>query len=62
MADRAAALGRKGSRVRRIANAVIIVTWTITLAKTSAAGFREPESWLDEYRRIYKLFETHLKD
>jgi dipeptidyl aminopeptidase/acylaminoacyl peptidase len=24
-------------------------------------GFVEPTSWLDEYRRIFKLFETHLK-
>ena len=24
-------------------------------------GFREPTSWLDEYRRIYKLMETHVK-
>ncbi|ABM01217.1 prolyl oligopeptidase family serine peptidase [Shewanella amazonensis] len=24
-------------------------------------GFREPSSWLDEYRRIYKLFEAELK-
>lgn len=24
-------------------------------------GFRQPSSWLDEYRRIYKLFETHVK-
>jgi hypothetical protein len=24
-------------------------------------GFREPTSWLDGYRRILKLFETHLK-
>ncbi len=24
-------------------------------------GFRQPSSWLDEYRRIYKLFETQLK-
>lgn len=23
-------------------------------------GFVQPSSWLDEYRRIYKLFETHL--
>lgn len=23
-------------------------------------GFKQPSSWLDEYRRIYKLFETHL--
>ncbi len=25
-------------------------------------GFKQPSSWLDEYRRIYKLFETHLKN
>ncbi|MCP4898828.1 MAG: prolyl oligopeptidase family serine peptidase, partial [bacterium] len=24
--------------------------------------FREPSSWLDEYRRILKLFERHLKE
>jgi len=24
-------------------------------------GFRQPSSWLDEYRRIFKLFETNLK-
>lgn len=24
-------------------------------------GFKEPSSWLDEYRRIYKLFEQELK-
>lgn len=24
-------------------------------------GFREPASWLDEYTRIFDLFETHLK-
>ena len=23
-------------------------------------SFRQPSSWLDEYRRIYRLFETHL--
>lgn len=23
-------------------------------------SFKQPSSWLDEYRRIYKLFETHL--
>jgi dipeptidyl aminopeptidase/acylaminoacyl peptidase len=23
-------------------------------------GFKQPSSWLDEYRRIYKLFETNL--
>ncbi|WP_299262640.1 prolyl oligopeptidase family serine peptidase [uncultured Psychrosphaera sp.] len=25
-----------------------------------AHGFKQPSSWLDEYRRIYKLFETNL--
>jgi len=24
-------------------------------------GFTEPSSWLDEYKRIYFLFERHLK-
>jgi len=24
-------------------------------------GFKQPSSWLDEYRRIYKLFEQELK-
>ena len=24
-------------------------------------GFVHPDSWYDEYRRILKLFETHLK-
>jgi dipeptidyl aminopeptidase/acylaminoacyl peptidase len=24
-------------------------------------GFVQPTSWLDEYRRVFKLFETHLK-
>ena len=24
-------------------------------------GFVHPDSWLDEYRRIFKLMETHLK-
>ena len=23
-------------------------------------GFREPSSWLDEYRRIFKLFQENL--
>jgi dipeptidyl aminopeptidase/acylaminoacyl peptidase len=26
-----------------------------------AHGFKQPSSWLDEYRRIYKLFEQELK-
>lgn len=27
-----------------------------------AHGFKEPSSWLDEYKRIYYLFEENLKD
>ena len=26
-----------------------------------AHAFKEPTSWVDEYRRIFNLFETHLK-
>ena len=25
-------------------------------------GFKQPSSWLDEYRRIFKLFESNLKN
>jgi dipeptidyl aminopeptidase/acylaminoacyl peptidase len=35
--------------------------WELAVYPIEAHGFREPSSWLDEYRRIYKLFETHLK-
>jgi len=24
-------------------------------------AFTHPESWLDEYRRVFRLMETHLK-
>jgi dipeptidyl aminopeptidase/acylaminoacyl peptidase len=33
----------------------------IALYPRDPHGFVHPESWLDEYRRIFKLFETHLK-
>ena len=36
--------------------------WELAVYPIEAHGFREPSSWLDEYRRILKLFETHLKD
>ncbi len=36
--------------------------WEMALYPVEPHGFREPTSWLDEYRRILKLFETHLKD
>ena len=35
--------------------------WELASYPIEAHGFREPSSWLDEYRRILKLFETHLK-
>ena len=35
--------------------------WEIAIYPVERHGFVEPSSWLDEYRRIYKLFEDHLK-
>jgi dipeptidyl aminopeptidase/acylaminoacyl peptidase len=35
--------------------------WEIAIYPIEPHGFREPSSWLDEYRRIFKLFETNLK-
>jgi dipeptidyl aminopeptidase/acylaminoacyl peptidase len=35
--------------------------WEVAIYPIEPHGFREPASWLDEYRRIFKLFETHLK-
>jgi len=34
--------------------------WEMAVYPIEPHGFREPSSWLDEYRRIFKLFETHL--
>ncbi len=34
--------------------------WEVAIFPVEPHGFREPSSWLDEYRRIFKLFETHL--
>lgn len=34
--------------------------WELMLYPVEPHGFREPTSWLDEYRRIFKLFEEHL--
>ena len=36
--------------------------WTVAVYPVEPHGFRQPASWLDEYRRILKLFETHLHD
>lgn len=35
--------------------------WETALYPLESHGFVEPESWLDEYRRIYKLFRINLK-
>ena len=34
--------------------------WEVAIYPVEPHGFRQPSSWLDEYRRIFKLFETHL--
>ncbi len=36
--------------------------WEMMLYPVEPHGFREPASWLDEYRRILKLFEINLND
>ncbi len=35
--------------------------WEVAMYPIEPHGFRTSSSWLDEYRRILKLFETHLK-
>ncbi len=35
--------------------------WEVAVFPVEPHGFRRPDSWLNEYRRILKLFETHLK-
>jgi len=35
--------------------------WELAVYPVEAHGFREPSSWTDEYKRIYKLFEENLK-
>lgn len=35
--------------------------WELAIYPIEAHGFREPSSWLDEYRRIYKLFQETLQ-
>ena len=36
--------------------------WELAVFPLEGHGFKESSSWSDEYRRIYKLFETTLKD
>ncbi|WP_346858600.1 prolyl oligopeptidase family serine peptidase [uncultured Draconibacterium sp.] len=35
--------------------------WELAVFPVEPHGFREPSSWTDEYKRIYKLFEENLK-
>ena len=35
--------------------------WELAVYPVEDHGFVEPSSWTDEYKRIYKLFETSLK-
>jgi dipeptidyl aminopeptidase/acylaminoacyl peptidase len=35
--------------------------WEVAFFPVEPHGFREPSSWLDEYRRILELFERHLE-
>ncbi len=35
--------------------------WELAVYPVEDHGFREPSSWADEYKRIFKLFEEHVK-
>ena len=35
--------------------------WELAVYPMEDHGFVEPTSWMDEYKRIYKLYETSLK-
>ncbi len=35
--------------------------WQVAIYPVEGHGFREPSSWTDEYKRIFKLFEENLK-
>lgn len=35
--------------------------WELAVYPMESHSFTEPSSWVDEYRRVLKLFETHLK-
>jgi dipeptidyl aminopeptidase/acylaminoacyl peptidase len=34
--------------------------WQLAIFPVEDHGFREPTSWMDEYKRITKLFDTNL--
>ena len=35
--------------------------WELAVYPVEGHGFKEPSSWIDEYRRIFQLFEENLK-
>ena len=35
--------------------------WSVAMYPVEDHAFQRPESWADEYKRIFKLFEEHLK-
>ena len=35
--------------------------WELALYPLEPHGFKESSSWIDEYKRILKLFEEHLR-
>ena len=35
--------------------------WEVAMYPLEPHSFTEPSSWLDEYRRVFKLFERHLR-
>jgi len=35
--------------------------WEVAIYPMEGHGFREPSSWTDEYKRIFKIFEKNLK-
>ena len=36
--------------------------WELAVYPVESHAFREPSSWVDEYKRIFKLFEENLKE
>lgn len=36
--------------------------WELAVYPVEDHGFIEPSSWIDEYKRIFKLFENTLKN
>ncbi|MGK7395009.1 MAG: prolyl oligopeptidase family serine peptidase [Candidatus Cyclobacteriaceae bacterium M3_2C_046] len=36
--------------------------WEMAVYPVERHSFEQPESWMDEYKRIYRLFEQHLKN